>query len=89
MAKQSRGRSASGSRANSGAAGGGKRRTRNRSRSAPNESKRATPRQPARKLCAAYKAGNCKEGTTGSSGETTASPPRAAGAVVESLPTSS
>eukprot|EP00969_Alexandrium_andersonii_P087669 3867767-Alexandrium_andersonii.AAC.1 len=64
MAKQSRDRSSSGSRANAAAAdGGGENRWRSRNRSQSNENKRAPPTQPPRKLRAAYKAGNCKEGT--------------------------
>eukprot|EP00969_Alexandrium_andersonii_P073578 3245020-Alexandrium_andersonii.AAC.1 len=43
MAKQSRKRSASGSRANSAAAGSGEKRTQNRYRSESNETKRAPP----------------------------------------------
>eukprot|EP00969_Alexandrium_andersonii_P182495 8063438-Alexandrium_andersonii.AAC.1 len=63
VAKQSRDRSSSGSRANAAAVGDGEIRRRTRARSQSNENKRAPPTQPARKLRAAYKAGNCKEGT--------------------------
>eukprot|EP00969_Alexandrium_andersonii_P242333 10702575-Alexandrium_andersonii.AAC.1 len=63
MAKQPRDRPSSSSLANAAADGGGENRRRTRTRSQSNESRLAPPTQPARKLCAAYKAGNCKEGT--------------------------
>eukprot|EP00969_Alexandrium_andersonii_P112853 4988211-Alexandrium_andersonii.AAC.1 len=67
MARQSRDRSASSGRANQAADGGGgenRRRTRGRERSRSTQSDRGdAPSQPPRKLCAAYKAGNCKEGS--------------------------
>eukprot|EP00969_Alexandrium_andersonii_P190251 8405563-Alexandrium_andersonii.AAC.1 len=63
MAKQSRGRSSSSSRADAAADGGGENRRRSRGRTQSNENKRAPPTQPLRKLRAAYKAGDCKEGT--------------------------
>eukprot|EP00969_Alexandrium_andersonii_P010884 473836-Alexandrium_andersonii.AAC.1 len=65
MAKQSRDRSASSSRANAAAEGDGenRRRTRGRDREKSTDTQRGNPpSQPPRKLCAAYKAGNCKEG---------------------------
>eukprot|EP00969_Alexandrium_andersonii_P161721 7147785-Alexandrium_andersonii.AAC.1 len=43
--------------------GGGENRRRSRGRNQSTANKRAPPSQPPRKLRAAYKAGNCKEGT--------------------------
>eukprot|EP00969_Alexandrium_andersonii_P362992 15460948-Alexandrium_andersonii.AAC.1 len=63
MAKQSRDRSSSSSRANAAADGGGETRRRTRGRTQSTDNKRAPPTHPPRKLCAASKAGNCKEGT--------------------------
>eukprot|EP00969_Alexandrium_andersonii_P151060 6679107-Alexandrium_andersonii.AAC.1 len=64
MARQSRNRSSSGSRANAAADGGGEARRKTRGRTQSNDSKRAPPARPPRKLRAAYQAGSCKEGTT-------------------------
>eukprot|EP00975_Prorocentrum_lima_P033639 7060561-Prorocentrum_lima.AAC.1 len=65
MAKQSRDRSASSNRANVNTEGGGenRRRSRAKDRSQSEQADRRVPSQPARKLCMAYKAGSCKDGT--------------------------
>eukprot|EP00969_Alexandrium_andersonii_P032335 1411729-Alexandrium_andersonii.AAC.1 len=63
MAMRSRDRSSPSARANAAADGGGENCRRSRGRTQSNENKCAPPTQPPRKLCAAYKAGNCKEET--------------------------